>query len=311
MYMIYSWLDICQASLIRREIDERNIPYHFEELNELSTLDASEGKQDKSHDGPPPTEILLPIKMSQPGSACDYAERNVAERRKFTFWGELIDASSFDWWYTLRVLRDCSDLVSVGWRPPPSERTGEQIILNLILLAERGVEYFANETNGKSELHDEQIRKGRLVACSCASESLVAMKTLAAREVIPQSALRPLVVSLCRLIYTAETAISSVSNCESDTVQEGDALLEKEILIQQTFVASSSAELLSVLLARETTACPTTEVLMEAVNIDLSVEITENNRVEVEKYAKIASVAIRALSSAMWGQFVMHSSEHH
>jgi hypothetical protein len=241
------------------------------------------------------------MKVRQPIPTCDYSKGNIAGRRKYTFWGELVDASDFDWWYALRVLRDCSDLVSVGWRPPPSGKIGEQIILNFLLIAERGIEYI-----GKSELHEKQIRKGRLVASSCASETLIAMKTLAACEAIPHSSLRPLAISLCRLINNAETAISSVSNLESYQLQEGDALLEKEILTQQSFVASNSAELLSVLLEKEATACSVADVLLEAVSIDLSAEITENNRAEVEECAKTATVAIRALSCAMWGQCILH-----
>lgn len=305
MYMIHSWLDVCRVSLIRKEIDERNIPFHFEQLNEQSTIETREGKHDESRDGPPPTEILLPMKVNRRRTACIYPKGNVTERRKFTYWGELVDASSFDWWYTLRVLRYCSDLVSSGWRPPPSEKIGEQIILNLILMAEQGIKYFSVENNGR-ELHKKQIQKERLVACSCASESLVTMRTLAAREAIPQSVLRPLAISLCRLIYFSETIVSSDSNFESVLVEEGDALLEKEILTQQSFVASNSEELLSVLLTKESTACATSEVLLEALTADFSVEITEINRAEVEECAVIATVAIRALSSAMWGQCIFH-----
>jgi hypothetical protein len=299
MYMIHSWLDTCQASLIPRDIVDTNIPYHFEEINELRTSESREGEHDESHDGPPPTEILLPMKVSQPNSTCDYTRGGTAERRKYTFWGELVDTSNFDWWYALRVLRDCSDLVSVGWRPPPSVKIGEQIILKFILIAERGIKYI-----GKSESHEKQIRKGRLVACSCASETLIAMKALTAREAIPQSSLRQLAISLCQLIYNADTAISSVPNSKSYQVQEGDALLEKEIFTQQSFVASNAAELLSELLEMESTVCPVADVLLEAVSIDLGVEITEVNRAEVEECAKISTVAIRALSCAMWGQYL-------
>ena len=293
-----------RPSLIPKVIEERNIPYHFENWHELSTLpEASERKHDEALDGPPPTEIVLPIKLSQPSSAHPRTEEDTTEGRKFTYWGELVDGSNFDWWYTLRVLRDCSDLVSSGWRPPPSERIGERIILSLILIAERGISYFVDKNNGKIELHEEQVRKGQLVACSCASECLVALKTLAAHEVIPQSALPSLALSLCRLLHTAESLISScVSNCERDPIQEGATLLEKEILTQQSFVALNSTKLLAVLLASETTACSTTEVLLESMNINLSVDITENMHAEMEDCAKVASVAIRALSTAMWGK---------
>lgn len=290
--MIHSWLDACQALPIPREIVDRNIPYHFEE-RELKTTEA-EGMHDMSPGRPPPTEILLPIKMDQSVTPYSCAEGEMTDCGKYTYWGEVVDNSSFDWWYTLRVLRDCSDLVSAGWSP--SGRVGERIILNLISIVERGLSFLVE---GSDLMRG--IRKGRLVACSCLAESLIAMKTLASREEIPQSALRPLATALCQAISAAETPITSDVNCGSDVVQEEDIILEKEILTQQTFFASNSAELLWVLLARENTACPVTDVLLDAVNIDLHVVITDDNRAEVNRCAKISRVAIRTLSAALWG----------
>jgi len=305
--MIHSWLETCQEWPIPKEFEDGNIPYHFEEVSneppiDLRASEAGEGQNNAyTRSGPPPpTEIVLSVKMdasSDPRSIpTNLSSRVEPSYRKFSHWGDIVDSRRVDWWYTLRVLRDCSDLVSAGWRPPPKS-IGEGIILSLISIAERGISHLAGDSEMKREMPEEQIRKERLVACSCASESLVAMKTLASRDVIPQAALRPLATSLCRLISSAETPISSVSSHGSKEV----ALFEKEILTQRTRVASVSAELLWVLLSNEGTSCSTTDALLDAIDMNLHVEITDQNRAHVEESVSIASGAIRALSAAMWG----------
>jgi len=124
------------------------------------------------------------------------------------------------------VLRDCSDLVAAGWRPPPTGIIGEGIILSLISIADRGASHLAEDSEMRRAMPVEQITKERLVACSCASESLVAMKNLASREVIPHATLRPLALCLCQLISAAETTMSSVSSSGGSSYesQEEDAM---------------------------------------------------------------------------------------
>ena len=319
--MIHSWLETCQAApFLSRVIEEGNIPHHyFEEVSneppiDLRASEAREGGNNASASRPPPTEIRLSGRMnasSDPRGLSTNTRSGIKDEtaepmyRKFSLWGEIVDSGRVDWWYTLRVLRDCSDLVSAGWRPPPSGRIGEGIILRLISIAEKGISHLAGDNDTKQEMPEEQIRKERLVACSCASESLVAIKTLASRDVIPQATLRPLATSLCKLISAAETTISSgsTSSWGSEEAREEDALFEKEILTQRTFVTSNSAELLWVLLSNEGTSCPTTDALLDAIDMDLHVEITDENRAYVEERVVIASGAIRALSAAMWGQY--------
>ncbi|KAL9191186.1 hypothetical protein ACHAXT_000892 [Thalassiosira profunda] len=309
--MIHSWLDTCQAAWpVPREIEEGDIPCHVE----VSVETSEEGGTDSSagSGGPPPMEIVLPTAVNastDPGAVPPDANTPDAkdatpepQSGKFSYWGELVDLSRVDFWYTLRVLRDCSDLVSAGWRPPPSGRVGEGIILNLISIAERGITHLTSDDDVTQKMPEEQIRKERLVACSCASESLVSIKTLASRDVIPQATLRPLAISLCQLISAAETPISSVSSTESEEAQEEDALLyEREILTQRTFVASNSAELLWVLLSNEGTSCPTADALLDSIDMNLHHDITVENRVDVEESVIVACGAIRALSAAMWG----------
>jgi hypothetical protein len=284
--MIHSWLETCLSWPIPRETEDGHIPYHFEE--------PSTGIYNESPGGTPPADILLPSGLSG-------GETIELRRRKFSFWGDLVENSSFDWWYTLRVLRDCSDLVSAGWTP--SSIIGDEIILTLVSIAERGILHLDGDNYFLRETPVEHIRKERLVACSCASESLVCLKALAAREVLPHAALQPLVAVLCQLISMSET-----TSCQSGAVQKDDALFEKEILAQRTYVASNSASLLWVMLSAESTSCPTTDALLDMIDLDLSVEVTEENCAQMEVCVKRGSGAIRALSAAMWGQFALLST---
>ncbi len=282
--MIHTWLETCSTWPVLRDSD--HIPYHFEELN---TPEFSEKVYNESPDGQPPAEILLPT--CQPK-----VETNEPRRRKFSFWGDLVNNISFDWRYTLRVLRDCSDLVSAGWTPPPSV-VGEEIIHYLILIAERGILQLDGENHFSKEMPVEQIRKERFVAFSCASESLVSLKTLASREVLPHAGLRSLVAFLCQLISMSET-----TSCGSG-VQEDGFFFEEEILTQRTHVASNAASLLWILLSAESTSCQTTDALLDMMDLDLSIEVTHENCAQVKECVKRASGAIRTISAAMWGRF--------
>ncbi|KAL7543186.1 hypothetical protein ACHAXR_012599 [Thalassiosira sp. AJA248-18] len=302
--MIHSWLETTlQAWPIPREIEEGSIPFHIDDATtnnvpiNMKSSGASEEGNIASNESGPVTEIVLPVKMDPRSTPTNTSpmtsEIEPKHSKRFSLWGEIVDLSNIDWWYTLRVLRDFSDLVSAGWRPPPSGRIGDGIISSLIGIAEKGISHLADDDDKKKQMPEEQIRKERLVACSCASEALMAIKNLASRDVIP--AVRPLAISLCQLISAAETPISSVPSYGED------ALFEKEIRDVRTFVASNSAELLWVLLSNEGTSCLTTDALLDAIDMDLQLEVTDENRKLVEERVVIASGAIRALSAAMWG----------
>lgn len=318
--MIHSWLETCQAApFLRREIEEGKIPFHFEEivLNEAG----GEGENDNAfagNSGLPPTEIVLQGNVNAsdtrgtPANTSSGANSETAHdpiNRKFSLWGEIVDSERVDWWYTLRVLRDCSDLVSAGWRPPPSGPIGEGIITRLISIADKGI-HLAGRSVIKEEMPEEQVRKERLVACSCASESLVAIKTLASRDVIPPVVLPPLALSLCQLLSAADTptpasSVVSSSGGSSLEARDEDALFEKEIMTQKSFVTSNSAELLWVLLSNENTSCPTTDALLDAIDMDMGIEITDENHGHMKERCVIASGAVRALSAAFWGQYCL------
>lgn len=291
--MVHSWLETCQAAPFPlREVEEGKvqIPFYTEEVEGES----SESANIES----PPTEIVVPDNDS--ANAASAVSPPPSTYRKFSLWGDIADDRRVDWWYTLRVLRDCSDLVAAGWRPPPHGQVGEGIILILISIAEKGISHLAVDDDIKQEMTEERIRKERLVACSCASESLVAIKTLASRDVIPIATIRPLALSLCQLLSAAESTVSRSLGTEIETPFE-DAMFENEIRNQMTLVSSNSAELLWVLLSNDNNACPTTDALLDAIDLDLSVEITEENIWLVQKSVVTASGAIRALSAAMWG----------
>lgn len=304
--MIHSWLETSTSGWpIPKMGDE--IPYHFETIPEphqpsevvQSATDEVESLVEES--SPPPTEILLPSDAinTPPTQSPELSSEKAAA--KVSYWKDVADLSRIDWWYTLRVLRDCSDLVSAGWCPPPST-LGMNIVSLLVSIAEKGLTHLANACAGEG-ISEQQIRKERLVACSCASESLAALKSLASRDVLPHVALHPLVTTLCRLLTAAEQTISTLPSDGSVEEQEEDALFQVEIVTQRTFVASNSAELLWVLLSNEGTSCPTIDALLNAIDIDLFPSDYEKCR-DSEERVLAAGGAIRALSAALWGELL-------
>ncbi len=271
--MIHSWLATCQAGWpVPNEFEHGTIPRHTENIS-------SEPSED--HESPiPPKEIVL-----SGTSQVDSTESNDAISAEFSYWGEIVDLTTIDWWYTLKVLRDCSDLVAAGWRPPPTGQIGEEIVLGLVSIAEQGLEILFEATED-----DEQLQKERLAAVSCASETLMALKNLAMRDVLPSDSLYKLVTSLCHFLSAAE------STSPDSNEEVAGAMFEKEMLAQRQFVAASAAELLWILLSSEDTACTTTDALLDAIDIDLS----KTEKLSGEDCAKAAG-AIRALSAALWG----------
>ena len=109
--MIHSWLETCQNWPIPRAIEDGNIPFHFEEvLNEQENVD-TESNNDMSPGGrPPPAEIILSARdmlapsdhNSDPNNndinSGEAKETTAKSYRKFSFWGDLVDLSRFDWW---------------------------------------------------------------------------------------------------------------------------------------------------------------------------------------------------------------------
>eukprot|EP00984_Skeletonema_dohrnii_P019310 scaffold9198_cov137-Skeletonema_dohrnii-CCMP3373.AAC.3 len=271
--MIHSWLATCQAGWpVPNEFEGGKIPSHTENIS----TDPSE-----DHESPiPPKEIVLSAT-----NQVDSTKSNDESGVEFSYWGELVDLTTIDWWYTLKVLRDCSDLVAAGWRPPPTGQVGEEIVLSLVSIAEQGLDILFEATED-----EEQLQKERLAAVSCASETLMALKNLALRDVLPSDSLYKLVTSLCHFLSAAESSPSDLNE------EAAGAMFQKEILAQRQFVAASAAELLWILLSSEDTACTTTDALLDAIDIDLS----KTGKLSDEDCARAAG-AIRALSAALWG----------
>jgi hypothetical protein len=192
--------------------------------------------------------------------------------------------------------------VSAGWCPPPSG-VGNEIISLLISIALEGLSLFGSFPRFDTGLHEEQFCKERLVACSCAAESLATLKNLASRDVLPLDAIDLLSTSLCRLLSQSEKIISSMSKANDDSSQSND-IFDKETFTQRTFVASNSAELLWILLSTESTCCSTCEALLNLIDEEL---LTENLDLNREDNILTASGAVRALSAALWGENVFHS----
>lgn len=287
--MIQSWLDTCQAPWpSSKELEEGKIPFLYELVNGDDD-DEESFNQDKATNAPPPTEIVVP--SGGGGSSIKEPEKGL----RYTRWGDLVDLTRIDFWYTLRVLRDCSDLVSAGWCPPPTI-VGESIVMSLLNIAERGLVYLLEDSSDKQGMDEEQVRKERLVACSCSSESLVALKVLAARDDLPEQVITAVSISLCRLLSATETkSPSSVSE------NGEEALFDKEIQTQRGYIASTSAELLWVLLSSDATACQAADALLDVIDLDFHSIFANLERRQVEECVKIASGAIRALSASFWG----------
>lgn len=288
--MIQSWLDTCQAPWpSSKELEEGKIPFLYELVNGDDD-DEESFNQDKATNAPPPTEIVVP--SGGGGSSIKEPEKGL----RYTRWGDLVDLTRIDFWYTLRVLRDCSDLVSAGWCPPPTI-VGESIVMSLLNIAERGLVYLLEDSSDKQGMDEEQVRKERLVACSCSSESLVALKVLAARDDLPEQVITAVSISLCRLLSATETkSPSSVSE------NGEEALFDKEIQTQRGYIASTSAELLWVLLSSDATACQAADALLDVIDLDFHSIFANLERRQVEECVKIASGAIRALSASFWGK---------
>lgn len=291
--MIQSWLETCQAPWpTSKELDESNIPFLFEPVNNDGDGDDDDEQsfnQDKAN-ASPPTEIVVP--SGGGGSSIEEPEKGL----RYTRWGDLVDLTRIDFWYTLRVLRDCSDLVSAGWCPPPTV-VGESIVMSLLNIAERGLVYLLEDSSDKQGMDEEQVRKERLVACSCSSESLVALKVLAARDDLPEQVITAVSISLCRLLSATETkSPSSVSE------NGEEAMFDKEIQTQRGYIASTSAELLWVLLSSESTACQAADALLDVIDLDFHSIFANLERRQVEECVKIASGAVRALSASFWGK---------
>lgn len=186
------------------------------------------------------------------------------------------------------MLRDCSDLISSGWCCPPSG-LGNNIVFLLVDIAIDGLSPLGVAQH--PEMTEEQICRENLVACSCAAESLAALKNLAGRDVIPLDSLEFLATSLCQLLSDSEMTINATND---ESVKSSDTMLEKETFTQATFVASNSAELLWILLSTASTCCSTCDALLNLIDDRL----LQGNAANA---SLTATAAVRALSAALWG----------
>lgn len=196
---------------------------------------------------------------------------------------------------TKRVLRDISDLVSNGWCPPPSS-VGNRICTLLVQIALDGLSPIIGDSSEEDILPDDEICRE-----SCAAESLALLKNLASHDVLPLDSVELIASSLCRLLSASEKALSSAATTGDST---NNATMEEEIIIQRTFVASNSAELLWILLSTERTCCLTCDALLHV--IDSRIE-SESENVDSDNEGGAANKsdaisAVRALSAALWGK---------
>jgi hypothetical protein len=131
---------------------------------------------------------------------------------------------------------------------------------------------------------------------SCAAESLALLKNLASRDALPIDSVNMLATSLCRFLSASETSIANIELIDSST-------LEEEVVMQRTFVASNSAELLWILLSTESTCCETCDALLNLIDSKLTSD-EYNPDSALDESGAIS--AVRALSAALWGKIYIY-----
>ena len=197
-----------------------------------------------------------------------------------------------------RVLRDISDLVSSGWCPPPSE-VGNAICTTLVQIALDGLRLIDDDSGDEAMMTEEEFASEQLIRESAAAEALALLRNLASRDVLPLVSIDMLVSSVCRLLSHSEKTISTF--IPNDGTKSNDTTLEEERTVQQTFVASNSAELLWILLSTESTCCPTCDSLLSLIDSTGAPENRDAANAGI-RVNETASSAVRALSAALWGE---------
>ena len=214
--MICSWLICCTIGWPVPKVFEE-VPCRFEEVVTQPSADSLDTEEADS----PPTEITVPtrkcisdehqpvLQEDEPEAPNEQIESSGVQV-KFSLWSDLVSLSRKDWWFTLRVLRDISDLVSSGWCPPPSA-VGNKICTLLVSISVEGLSPILDSQ--EDTLPDEDMNICRE---SCAAESLALLKNLASHDTLPLDSVNLITSSLCRLLSASEKVSShSLCNCYS------------------------------------------------------------------------------------------------
>lgn len=227
-------------------------------------------------------------------------------------WGSFATSGAIDWWNAFQVSKSVSDLTSAGWRPPPEGIHGEESILGLMSLAERGILLLAKDMKSKSALRNgendfryEEIREERLVAAATSAEATAALKHLGTRGCLPPATLKHITKLLCYLLSITDPSISGIpssvfpspSNLDS---QEGQEKAEEQLLFflrQRESCLHEMAELLWSMMTRTVSMARTVDALFDAANISLAPETSDDTNDSI--FA--ACGAVRSLGACLWG----------
>ena len=230
-------------------------------------------------------------------------------------WSDIAEAGAVDWWYVLQVSRAAADLVAVGWRPPPRGVHGEQCVLGLLDISERGVILSSQDLKSEGGAVDQDAREERLAASSSSAEALTALALIGRRGHLPNLTLALITQQLCNLLASIDSTMSPISSSSlyplgvpSSKTERKEWLLEKETFFtQRESCVADIAELLWSLLAHHFSQVSAVRSLLQFMDESLpSLAPLDNTEVANTEFVKgckplALAGAIRACGAAFWG----------
>ena len=217
-------------------------------------------------------------------------------------WGTIANNGALDWWNAFQVSKSVSDLTQAGWRPPPKGRHGEECVLRLMTLAEKGILLLPHDMKNATRDAHVESREEILAASSTSSEALAALNHLGGRGCLPQTTVKSVARNLCQLLLLTDESIldSSQSLCfvNSSNLPDGEMDQDLEAFMGLRMACLHEiAELLWSMMARNSSMAPTTEALLGAINIDLSSKDIPMFNADIIS----ACGAVRSLGASLWG----------
>lgn len=239
---------------------------------------------------------------------------------------------SMDWWYTLRVARASTDLVSTGWRPLPKTNIGSEVVHRLLDIAEKGfslLDYYdgtgteSTEVDPTAAARLQSKEEEKLAASSSAAETISALASLGSRGLIPVASQQSTARVVCRLHVISGAIRMSASGHggqgqprQSLQVDQQKSDTEQQIFMSQIESCfADTADFLWILFANQASASNTSKAFLEMVKaadynspscaLPLSPVIPDKHGSWNSKSKLIcmeAGTAVRMMSAAAWGR---------
>jgi hypothetical protein len=246
---------------------------------------------------------------------------------------------SVDWWYTLRVARASTDLISTGWRPLPKTDVGSDVVERLLGIAEKGLAIIdgtqsllndgseeAMATTAAVGAATQQSREERLAAPSSVAEAISALASLSSRGLIPAATQKRTARAVCRLhvisgaIKTSTTRLRNALDPNSSHGGGGGGhRLETEQQIFMNQIEScfaDTADCLWILFANEASSANAIAAFLEIVHtanvksptcaLSFSSLAGDEDGQDWDSKNKLvcmeAGTAVRMMSAAAWGR---------